>query len=581
MNRRIVFGFYFIFWISFLMSLRLFQVQVVQARKYGKLAYMEHTERIPIPAIRGKIFDRNGELLAISTIGHSIAAFPDKIGHKPDTARALASILKINENSLLNLFNNNHGFVWIARKIDLEKASAVKRLHLSGVEVVDEPTGKRYYPKGPLACHVLGYTGIDDQGLDGVELTYEKELQGSPGYLTAETDGFGRVMPGGVDKLERAVPGADVTLTIDETIQYFAEKALAEGVKKSKAKSGSIIVMNPANGEILALANVPDFDGNHYAKFPESALRDRAVSDDYEPGSTFKAVLAAAALDSGKVTREEKFLSGPSITVGGWPIRNAEDGLLLGASMQNIDNIIKDSLNVGAASIGLKIGKETFGDYIGRFGFFKKTGIDLPGEADSFLTDPKSWAPVQLATISFGQGIGVTPIQMAAAYAALINGGIPVHPHVVKDITVDGVSKEAPAASVPAPIISEKTSLALKEILNLVVAKGTGTNAAVPGYTTAGKTGTAQIADNGRYSGGYIASFIGFVPVETPALLILVKVDRPAFPYWGGTVAAPIFQTVAKEALWAMQIPPSEGMREFGSWKVWSEDDKKKSRSSN
>jgi len=591
MNRRIVLAFYLIFWIFLLMALRLFQVQVVQAKKFSKMAYMEHTEKIPIPAIRGKILDRHGELFAISTIGHSVAAFPQKISHKDSVAAALAPILGMSQHSLLQSLNAT-GFVWIARKIDLEKSLQIKKMAISGIEVVDEPTGKRFYPKGKMACHVLGYTGIDDQGLDGVELTYDKELHGTPGYLMAETDGLGRVLPGGVEKIERAIPGADITLTIDETIQYLAEKALYEGVKKSHAKSGSIIVMNPENGEILALANVPNFDGNQYTSFPLSSLRDKAVSDNYEPGSTFKGVLAASALDSGKVTREEKFLSGPSIKIGGWTIRNAEDGLSLSSPMQNLDDIIRNSLNVGAASVGLKIGAKTFSDSIEKFGFYRKTGVDLPGESNSFLPDPKTWEPIQLATISFGQGISVTPIQMVTAYATLANGGLPVHPHLVQKITIPGEDGLSPEGHAPeqargtgpdmSPIIGEKASEDVKELLALVVKKGTGVNAAVPGYTVAGKTGTAQVTERGRYlEGAYTASFIGFVPVEKPVLLILVKVDRPQFPYWGGTVAAPIFQKVAKEALWAMQVPPSEGMRQFGSWKVWGEDDKKKVKASN
>lgn len=583
MKSRVTAVFYLTFWVFVILSLRLFQVQVVQAGRFEKLADMEHDEKVSIPAVRGSIYDSRGELLAISTTGYSVAAEPDKISDKEGTAESLAPVLKMAPRDIESLLDSPGGFVWISRKISPDEVEKVREMDLSGVEVVEEPTGKRIYPRGKLACHVLGYTGVDEQGLDGVELYYDKELRGSPGYYQASIDGLGRVMPDGISKLTPAVSGADITLTLDESLQYLAERELENCVKSRHAKSGSIIIMDPNTGAILALASYPNFDGNHYADYPESALRDRAISDDYEPGSTFKSVLAAAALDSGKITMDEKFLSSPAIEVDGWGIRNAEDGLMPVAPMCDVKEIMKDSLNVGAASIGLKIGAPTLWEMIQRMGFTKTTGIDLPGEAQALIPDPKSWAPVQLATISFGQGIAVTPIQMAAAYSLIANGGYPVRPHLVQKIVFpDGTVTQEPSSRGDQPVLRPETDQDLKYLLSLVVKSGTGTTAAIPSYTVAGKTGTAQVDRNGQYlSGQYIASFIGFAPAENPAFVMLVKIDQPRWPYWGGTVSAPLFKDIGSELLWRYQIPPSEGMTRVGPLEVWGEEQGNKIRKLN
>lgn len=573
MGRRIRAVFTLIWLLFVLLLLRLFQVQVVQAHRFTKMAALEHREKISVPAVRGSIFDRQGNLLAMSLVGQSVAAFSQKIKDKKLAAEKLSLILGLKENDILRWLQTSSAFVWIARKITLTQAVEVKNLQMAGIEIIKEPTGRRFYPMRNLASHILGYTGIDDQGLDGIELYYDKALRGNAGYLLAETDGIGRILPQGISKLVPAVPGADLTLTIDNSLQYIAQHELIQEIKKTRAKDGVIIVMNPENGEILALVNYPGFDGNHYGHFSSGVLRNRAISDDYEPGSTFKTILAASGLDSGKVTMDEKYLSGPSLQVDGWTISNAEDGYLLGAPEQNLETIITNSLNVGAASMALKIGAPTFSEMIGKFGFFKKTGIDLPGEATSLIPQGTDWKNIQLATVGFGQGIAVTPIQMLTAYAIIANGGYPIHPHLLKKMTMpDGTEIEEPLSREPVPIIKQETAEELKFLLSQVVQKGTGTNAKIPGYTVAGKTGTAQISEGGHYaSGAYIASFIGFVPVEKPSLAILVKIDEPQSPHWGGTVSAPVFQTVAKESLWQMQIPPSAGMTQYGTWKIWNE----------
>lgn len=573
MRRRIRAVFWGLWIIFLLLILRLFQVQVVQAHRFSKMANLEHREKLAIPAIRGSIFDRHGNLLAMSLTGQSIAAFPQKIKNKSLAAEKLSLILGIKENEIRQWIQTSSSFVWIARKVNTAQAEEVKNLKMPGIEIVKEPTGRRFYPMGNLACHVLGYTGIDDQGLDGVELYYDKALRGNPGYLLADTDGLGRIMPQGISQISPAIPGANLTLTIDSSLQYIAEHELAREIKQTKAQDGVIIIMDPENGEVLALANYPSFNSNNYSRFPAGVLRDRAITDDYEPGSTFKAILAAAALDSGKINMDETFLSGPAIKIDSWTINNAEDGFLLGSPQQNLESIITNSLNVGAASVALKIGVQTFADMIAKFGFFRKTDIDLPGEVTSIAPPPKDWKNIQLATIGFGQGIAVTPIQMATAYATIANGGYPVHPHLLKAITLpDGTQTEEPSSREKEPIMKPETAEEVKYLLSQVVAKGTGTKAIIPGFTVAGKTGTAQMSQSGGYSSNaYVASFIGFVPVEKPALAILVKIDKPQFPHWGGTVSAPVFQRVAQEALWRLQIPPSAGMTRFGTWKIWNE----------
>lgn len=568
MTSRILSALSLTIWLFAFLELRLFQVQIVQAGKFRKIAHLEHFEKIAIPALRGNIFDRNGALLGISTTGWSLAAFPQNVRNKKEEAEKLSSILRIPASQIFRWINTSSLFVWIARKISEQKVAELRLLSLPGIELIKEPTGKRIYPKGALACHVLGYTGVDDQGLDGVELFYDKQLRGVPGYFLAETDGLGRILPGGAMKRNPAVTGSHLTLTIDETIQYVTERELRSVVKSTKALHGTILVMDPKNGEILALANYPSFNGNFYNRYPPPVLRDSAISDRYEPGSTLKAILAAAALASRKALPEEKFLAGPEITVDGWPIRNADDGLLIGSPYQTLETILINSLNVGAASIALKIGESDFSGMMRKLGCYNQTGIDLPGEAGSEIPD-LPWKKVQLSTIAFGQGLAMTPIQLLTAYAAFANGGYLVQPHLMKRITSsEGVSTEFPEnrVHVLAPAVVEE----MKYLLQQVVKKGTGVQAAISRYTVAGKTGTAQIAQGGSYlPGKYVASFVGLAPLENPAFVILVKVDQPKPPYWGGTVAAPVFRKVAQEALWHLAIPPSTGMVQVGSWKLF------------
>lgn len=556
---KIIFLFYICALIFFILSLRIFYVQGVENHQFKKLALAQHVEKEEIPAIRGKILDRNNTVLAESIELASLAANPAEIEDKEEAAKFISERLSVDYKSVLDKLKVPTTFVWIDRKVDYDKIEKINSKKIKGVFTIKESTGKRFYTQGRLASHILGYTGIDDQGLDGAEAVYDEFLKGSCGSIEAEKDNFGRIIPHGKIKINPGMHGNNVVLTIDANIQFAAQNELLKVIKQYNAKSGTIIVMDVNTGEILALVNKPDFKPQFYYDAPRNCLRNGAVSDAFEPGSIFKAFLAAAALDSGKVTMEEKFYCGNSITIGGWEIHNANDGLTSRTGKETIKEIIAYSFNVGTASISQKIGKDVFYKYIKDFGFGQTTGIDTPGEAEGLLYDKEDWSPSTLATTSFGQGISVTPIQMVTALSAIANGGKLMKPRIVKSIVDNnGVVVKNFEPQVVRRVISFKTSIQLNQILRAVVEKGTGKKAQVPGYFVAGKTGTAQIAEGGSYSGNkYVASFMGFTPAEEPRIAILVKVSEPQSIIWGGYVSGPVFKEVAKSALWHLGIPPS------------------------
>ncbi|MFH1452845.1 MAG: penicillin-binding transpeptidase domain-containing protein [Armatimonadota bacterium] len=559
LRSKIIALFYICTLIFFILSVRVVYVQGVENQRFKKLALSQHVDKEEIPAIRGRILDRNNIALAESIELLSVAANPREIKDKEHAAKAISESLGIDYKEVLDKLNSRLTFVWIGRKVEYENVNKLKAKKIKGVFTIKESNGKRFYTQGRLASHILGYTGIDDQGLDGVEAIYEPYLKGAPGTVEAEMDNYGRVLPHGNVKITPAVPGHNIVLSIDANIQFAAERELDKTLKEYNAKRGTVVVMEVNTGEILALANKPDFKPQFYYDFPELNLRNRAVSDMFEPGSTFKVFLAAAALDSGKITMDEKFYCGNSINIGGWEICNANDGLSSKTGKETIKEIITYSFNVGTASVSQKIGKEVFYKYINDFGFSKLTDVDLPGESEGLLLNKADWSPSSLATISFGQGISVTPVQVVAALSAIANGGKLLKPHIVKAVVdKDGNTVKEFAPKVVRRVISFKTSLELTQIMRQVVEKGTGKRAQIPGYLVAGKTGTAQMAEGGSYSSNkYIASFMGFAPAEEPRIAVLVKIEEPQGIIWGGYVAGPVFKEVAKAALWHMGIPPS------------------------
>jgi cell division protein FtsI/penicillin-binding protein 2 len=538
-------------------------VQVRDGPRLAQRGYEQRLTTITFPAHRGAIFDRDGTPLVRSLPSQSLYASSHDIVDVRETAHALAGVLHgLTEAGILASLRTKDPYVQIAHKISHDEADAVAKLDLSGISIVPEPTGVRFVTSGRLASSVIGFTGFDENGLDGVEYSFDSVLRGTPGRMELEADVFGRAIPFSQPKiLVAAKAGHSLALTIDSYLQYEVQDVLTRTVAKWHAESGSAIVLDPATGEILALANSPDYDVRNFGSFSPDARRDRAVMDAYEPGSTFKLITAAAALDSGKVTPQDRFPARDVLQVGGSLIHNADDGFTASVNgTESLQDIITYSHNVGAAEVGLRIGKRTLYDMMQRFGFGETTAIGLPGESPGILPRLAEWSATSLPTMSFGHGIAVTPIGLVRAYAAIANGGLLLRPRILSAI-IDGDGHETYryGPEIERRVMSPKTAAELRKYLRAVVVRGTGNpTAQIPGYTTAGKTGTAQVAENGYYSAGdYVASFVGFVPAESPRFVILVKIAKPRGAIYGSVVAAPAFAEIAKNAMLHAGVMPA------------------------
>jgi len=543
-----------------LLSSRLVKLQYVDHAYYLDRADAQHLGEAELPALRGEIRDRNNVVLATSIARWSIALNPEQLQAEGEVEKAvevLSRVLGVKPVEVREVAERPGTFGWISRKVDDTAAREVREAGLKGVFLLKEPTpGKRYYPKGNLASHLMGTTGVDDQGLDGLESFWDHQLAGTPGILRAFMDRDGwATLEHPTALIKPAEPGNNVILTIDETIQYVAEKELAHQVKEYHATGGIVMVMDARNGEILAMAINPTFPAKDFGSVDPEVRRNRAVTDPYEPGSTFKVFLAAAALNSG-VKPSDTFPSGGVMVVDGWPIHNANDGLYAGA-METLKDIIAYSFNVGTANVALDIGKKTYEEHLLKFGFGSKTGIDLVGESEGLISSADTWADINTATISFGQGVACTPVQLVSAMQAVANGGVRMKPRVVKAVTdQEGNVVERFEPEVLGRPISPEASKEMLDILENVCENGTGKRARVPGYRVGGKTGTAQLVENGVYaSGQYIASFLGVAPVDDPRIVVLIKIEKP-HPYWGGLVAGPVFKKVAEKALWKLGVKP-------------------------
>jgi cell division protein FtsI/penicillin-binding protein 2 len=548
--------------LAVLLALKLGYVQVRQGPRLAKIALAQHDETVDSFAKRGAILDRDGGVLVRSLPSESIYAVPTDVTDPHGAATKLAAILRTPEPSLEAELRDRIAFRWLARKVSHSVAERVRALGITGIETKAEETGTRFVVSGRLASTVIGFTGTDENGLDGLEYSFDSLLRGQPGKMRIEADNFGRAIPFGETQIvERAVPGRTIVTTLDPYLQFEAERLIGETVKKWHARSGTVIVMDPWTGELLADANVPDFDPAHFGAFSPDSWRDRAITDAYEPGSTFKLLTAAAALESGKVGLRTRFPAHDQIEVGGHVIHNAEDGFMAGtSSSESMEDIIAYSHNVGAAEIGMAIGQRRLYDEISRFGFGQPTDIELPGENPGILPPLADWSGSSLATISFGQGVSVTPLGLIRAYAAIANGGLLLRPRIVHAIEdSSGATIYAYQPEIERRVISPQTAATLRSFLRAVVVRGTGNpSAVIPGYTTAGKTGTAQVVANGRYEpGAYIASFIGMIPAEKPRYVILVKVEQPRGAIYGGVVAAPVFKDLALEAMLHAGVMPA------------------------
>jgi cell division protein FtsI (penicillin-binding protein 3) len=535
-------------------AVKLFTIQIQHGQRLTERATQQYKRLVPLVSRRGTIFDRAGRELAVSLRVSSAFAQPAAISEPAAAARALAPILGQSPRELQARLSSDKTFVWLQRQLEPRQADAIADLVLKGIGLF--PESRRYYPRQKLAAHVLGMVGLDDRGLEGVEHLYDDLLGGKPQFVVAQQDALGRL----VFRQEESEPKApvfDVYLTIDEVLQYISERELARAVERSGAKAGTVVILDPRTGEILALANQPTFDPNHYKKSSSAAKRNRAAADYVEPGSIFKVILAAGALEEGVVRPTDQFHGEyGAIEVSGVTIRDHEKYGWL-----TVRQVLAQSSNVGAIKIGQKLGKSLYYHYISAFGFGSLTGVDLPGETPGLIRRPKGWSALSLPVLSLGQEVSVTPIQFATAFAAMANGGSLMRPHIVRSLRAqDGTAVRHVEPVVVRRVISEGTARTVLDMLTSAVDEGTGKEAAVPGYSVSGKTGTAQKVDplTGRYSHRKIvASFVGAIPAEAPRLVILVMIDEPETLRWGGSIAAPTFREIARDAVKYLKVTPS------------------------
>jgi len=536
---------------------RAFYLQVLNNDRLVKLAEKQHQRIVALTPGRGAIYDRNHAPFAVSIEMDSCYAETRNIEDIRKTAAALAPHLGYFPPDLEAKLKGARNFVWLSRRMAPDQAQKVKSLKLEGIGFVKE--SKRFYPNSQVAAHVIGFTGTDPGGLEGVEKKYDATILGNTGYLVTERDALGRdiaLKKGSEGK--SGSKGNNIVLTLDKNVQYIAEKELASAVEKNGAKNGIAIVMEPDTGRVLAMANYPAFNPNSFAKYDSSALRNRAIADSFEPGSTFKIFLIASALEAGVIRAGDYFdCENGSYKMYG---RTIHDTHKYGSL--SVPQILKYSSNIGSAKIGSRLGPGRLYAALSSFGFGEKSNIDLPGEASGMLRQQAKWYGIDLATISFGQGVTATPLQITAAVSAVANGGNLMKPYLVDRIVDDsGAVLQQFQPQVRRRVISQQTARSVSRMLEGVVTEGgTGTGAMVEGYRVAGKTGTAQKAEGRGYSAvKRTASFVGFVPADRPRLTILVVVDEPKTSSYGGVVAAPAFSAIAQQTLCYLSVAPDKG----------------------
>jgi cell division protein FtsI (penicillin-binding protein 3) len=544
-----------------LIGVRAFHLQVLNQDEWRKRAERQHQKIIPLAPQRGTIYDRNGEELAVSVEVDSIYIEPTKVTEPARAASLLAQSLSLPAASVRAKLDSKRGFLWLKRQVTPRESEQVRAFGLEGVNFIREH--RRFYPNSEIGAQVVGFTGLDPEGLEGVELKYDSVILGQGGYLVTERDALGRGIGSSDPVIQGESRGSDVYLTIDKNLQYLAEKELAAGVRSARAKAGTVVVLDPDTGRILAMASQPDYNPNAFNRYRPSQWRNRSLCDTFEPGSTFKVFLLAAALNEGVVRLNQTIdCEQGSFKVGGKVIRDHHPHGRL-----TVAEILKVSSNIGFAKIGKAMERERFHRYISGFGFGAKTGVDLPGEVNGLVRKPSQWFEIDLAAISFGQGITVTPLQLAAATAAIANGGNLMAPYVVERVVNSyGETQELHDPRVVRRVVSPEVARQVRELMSMTTeVGGTGTLASVPGFRVAGKTGTAQKAD--PVTGGYsvdkrVSSFVGFVPAETPRLVILVVMDEPDGQVYGGLVAAPVFSRIAAQALQYLKVAPTLPVKE-------------------
>jgi cell division protein FtsI/penicillin-binding protein 2 len=524
---------------------RAFWLQGVQGSKLASEAVSQQTETVTVPGLRGDLLDRRGNKLAASEDAATIYATPYQVKNPPQAAAKLAPILKETKAEVLEALTVESGFSYLAHKVDLGTAAKIEALNLEGIGQL--PDTRRTYPQGEMAGQVIGAVGSENEGLTGLELGEESVLGGTNGEQRIVHDALGQ--PIRLETVKEAENGEDIQLTLDPVIQRETERVLA-GVGETYSPTGATaIVVDPRTSQVLAMANWPPVNPEDLSEVSNEDLLNKATGFNYEPGSTFKAFTVAAALEEKLVTPTSEFVLPPSIQVADRTIKDAEER---GTETMNVGEILARSSNVGAVTIGLKVGAEKFSKWIDRFGFGSPTGIQFPNEEQGIVPSLDQYSGSTMGNLPMGQGLAVTPIQMVAGYTAIANGGILRPPQLIKKVGEEAVQEPKGRR-----VISTQTSTEIREMLEGVLAPGgTASEVSVPGYTLAGKTGTAQVAENGGYSKTkYIASFIGFAPAQNPQLLAAVIVDEPQGEIYGGSVAAPAFGQIAEFALPYLGVP--------------------------
>jgi cell division protein FtsI (penicillin-binding protein 3) len=544
-----------------IIGIRLFFLQVVHASSLADRAEKQRQKTIMIEGERGTIFDRKGRVLAVNLELPSVFSTPGHVHNPSQTAKKLGRLLGKDPSQLKKRIKGEKSFVWIERKMDPSLAEKVQKLDLNGIGFLME--SRRFYPKRTLMSHVLGFAGVDNNGLEGLELRYDEFLKGEKGWVVLERDALGGfVFP---KDLVYAQPsrGKDIVLTLDEVIQFISDRELDRAIEETSAKGGVVIAMDPYTGGILSLSVRPQFNPNHVGRHEPSDWRNRAITDLYEPGSTFKIVAAAAALEEGLVSLGEPIdCENGALRVGSGFLDDHEPHGIL-----TFEEVLQKSSNIGIFKVANRLGNQKLYQYVKAFGFGKKTDIDLNGEVAGVVHPPSQWSGRSLASMAMGQEVGVTALQVIGSASVIANGGWLPQPHLVSEIRdEEGNSLLNFSYPLSRRVISEKTARSMTRILKGVVqGDGTGELAAFGGYEVAGKTGTAQKVDpsTGRYSRGkVISSFIGFVPADHPRVIIYVVLDEPKGVHWGGTVAAPVFKRIAEQTLSYMGVMP-EGKENF------------------
>jgi cell division protein FtsI (penicillin-binding protein 3) len=530
---------------------RLGYLQLFRYTDYLARAQRQQQRLVEISPKRGAIYDRNLRELAMSVSVDSAFAVPAEIADPPLVARLLAGVLAQEPSEMEIKLRSSRSFVWIARKLPAETAERIQGLNLRGIYFQKE--SRRFYPKRELASHVLGYVDIDEKGLGGIEYALDSDIRPKPAKLLLLADARRRSFERSEARTNSA-PGASVVLTLDEKIQYIAQKELAAAIVQTRAKAGTIVVQNPNTGELLAVANWPSFDPNAPGESPAEHRMNRAVAAMYEPGSIFKIVTVAAAIEE-NLTRPEEVIDCQmgAIWISGHRIRDHKAFGLL-----TVSQVMAKSSDVGTIKLGLRLGASKFYEYIRAFGFGQATGIELPGENRGLLRRVENWTPGSVGSVSMGQEVGVNAVQMVSAFSAIANGGLLYRPRVVRELRTPSGAAIPRAEIPPKRVISPITAATLRQMLEGVVLEGTGTLAKLDGYTSGGKTGTAQKIDpaTGTYSlREHIASYVGFAPLNVPAVTILVTLDSPVGQYHGGDVAAPVFKRVAEQVLAYLDVP--------------------------